>query len=567
MKKIKYLTIAFFLLILPVSINATKLEITDNNNFGTITAEDQLLLPSYDNNDKIDGHLICQLSSENEEEITCTKYSLKNQIKWTKPVTPENLIYYPSTENNDELGITIKGEMDFLIAKFENEEAEEPIWYTQFGGNNVDLLFLMLNSYDDEETHDGYIGLAVTMSTDLANTTTGYVMVKYDLTGKLLWQKNIKNISNLIFTAPEEQFMGTGTVLTKSTSTNSAVFENNTSTYISKIIESRNASNEIDGIIVVGTETLSLYNPNDPLLLISDSDVDTDTEEETTETAAVIIKYDLDGNEIWRKKYNPHTKAIYNDVILSKTPTGEIDGYIAVGSYVHIVEKRILDGLITSGSSNISVVGIVQKYDLNGNLVWEDIQTKENINTSFNSILENYNSNGEFNGYIVTGRISDHNSTEENRIVEIPTDYQVTPTANNLHQAKVEPLTAIAYDNKLYLVKYTYKNYIIEKEEDKGGSITVNNNAFPGEIVPIEIKTEEGYVLERIVVTDKDGNELEVTNNSFVMPEGEVLVKATFKRLTNPETSAIGYTIVLILLIGSIATFTVRNQKQEVLED
>ena len=566
MKKIKYLTIAFLLLILPIGINAKKLELTDSNKYDTVTAEDQLLLPSYDNSGKINGHLICQTELSNYEEFNCTKYSLKNEIKWTKLVTPEYIMFNPITENIEDLGITVKGEMDFLIAKFENEEAEEPLWYAQFGGNNIDMPLVMINSYDDGSTHDGYIGLALTLSTDLENLTPGYAMVKYDLNGKLLWQKNIKNLSNVVFTAPEEQFMSGDTIITKATATNSNVFEKETSIYINKIIESRNQSNEVDGIIVVGTETTVLYNPNDPLFLISEPDIDETLEPNTTATSAVIVKYDLAGNEVWRKKYNPYTAAIYNDVILSKTPTGEIDGYLVVGAYVSAAEARILDELISYGNATNLVVGIIQKYDLDGNKVWEDTHIKDNANTSFNAILENYNTYGEFNGYIITGKLGEHEVLER-KTDQIPADYQVTPAAKKLSATQLQLIEEPEYESEVYIVKYTYKNYQIEKEADKGGSITVNNNAFPGEIVPIEIKTEEGYVLERIVVTDKDGNELEVTNNSFVMPEGEVLVKATFKRLTNPETSAIGYTIVLILLIGSIATFIVRNQKQEVLED
>ena len=45
------------------------------------------------------------------------------------------------------------------------------------------------------------------------------------------------------------------------------------------------------------------------------------------------------------------------------------------------------------------------------------------------------------------------------------------------------------------------------------------------------------------------------------MPEGKVTVIAKFKKLTNPETSALGYTLVFIILLVAIATFTVRNQK------
>ena len=47
-----------------------------------------------------------------------------------------------------------------------------------------------------------------------------------------------------------------------------------------------------------------------------------------------------------------------------------------------------------------------------------------------------------------------------------------------------------------------------------------------------------------------NNQELEITNNTFVMPEGKVIIKATFKRLTNPETASVGYTIVFIILIA-----------------
>jgi hypothetical protein len=45
------------------------------------------------------------------------------------------------------------------------------------------------------------------------------------------------------------------------------------------------------------------------------------------------------------------------------------------------------------------------------------------------------------------------------------------------------------------------------------------------------------------------------------MPEGDVNVSVTFARLSNPQTAAVGYTIVLIILVAGIATFTVKNKK------
>ena len=66
------------------------------------------------------------------------------------------------------------------------------------------------------------------------------------------------------------------------------------------------------------------------------------------------------------------------------------------------------------------------------------------------------------------------------------------------------------------------------------GSVTVSpKNASRGDTVTITVEPDGGYVLETITVTDKDGNELELTDKgdgkySFAMPSGKVEIKATF---------------------------------------
>ena len=73
------------------------------------------------------------------------------------------------------------------------------------------------------------------------------------------------------------------------------------------------------------------------------------------------------------------------------------------------------------------------------------------------------------------------------------------------------------------------------------GSIAVSpKNPAKGSTVIITVEPDEGYALDEITVTDKDGNNLKLTDKgdgkySFTMPSGKVDIDASFKKLT--ETS------------------------------
>ena len=73
------------------------------------------------------------------------------------------------------------------------------------------------------------------------------------------------------------------------------------------------------------------------------------------------------------------------------------------------------------------------------------------------------------------------------------------------------------------------------------GSVTVSpKNPAKGSTVIITVEPDEGYELDEITVTDKDGNALKLTDKgdgkySFTMPSGKVDIDASFKKLA--ETS------------------------------
>ena len=77
--------------------------------------------------------------------------------------------------------------------------------------------------------------------------------------------------------------------------------------------------------------------------------------------------------------------------------------------------------------------------------------------------------------------------------------------------------------------------------ETENGSIAVDpKHPAKGSTVIITVEPDEGYELDEITVTDKDGNSLKLTDKgdgkySFTMPSGKVDIDATFKKLV--ETS------------------------------
>lgn len=570
MNKLKHLlTIFLFLLLIPVGVNAAgklqedQLELTFEDSGRTVCNDDKLVVPSYDNDGNVDGHLVCNVATDEATtkttrlavayNVECTKYNLNNEKVWVTTDTDiyEKNVYMEMIYADNEQNITVSGNNDILVYQYSQDETiTEPLWTAQYGGNSIDLGVALINSFDNTGTHDGYLLFAATLSTDIPNIMPGYVMVKYNLSGQKVWEKNTNELSTIILESGNNLVLVDEYIVEKSSQENGTVWSKELDVYINKIIQSKTKEGITDGYIVVGTGSGDAYNPNDIFSLNSDYISNANISNKT-----VIIKLDLNGNELWRSNLDEYTESAYYDVIMSRTPTGEFDGYIAVGMGSYRVDLRV-DSYLTN--KYFPAVGLIVKYDFDGNVVWQKEHTDKS--TAFTTITENYNKKGEFNGYLIAGNFYEEPTATPQSSVK-------TPTPKKLQVSPLGLIPADACDTDQLIVKYTYKDYPIEKEVEKGGDVTVNTRAFPGETVEIKVSIEDGYVLESVIVVDEDGNELEIKNNTFTMPEGEVTVKAYFARLTNPETAAIGYIIVTIILIISIATFTVKNQKLQVTED
>ena len=109
--------------------------------------------------------------------------------------------------------------------------------------------------------------------------------------------------------------------------------------------------------------------------------------------------------------------------------------------------------------------------------------------------------------------------------------------------------------NEIYVL-----NNPIETATSGKGSINTPTRAFPGETVTIEVTPEKGYTLSELIVIDEAGNQLKVTNNTFVMGASKVTVRAVFVP-ENPNTGNVY--IILICLVATLTGIACLFQKRK----
>jgi len=91
----------------------------------------------------------------------------------------------------------------------------------------------------------------------------------------------------------------------------------------------------------------------------------------------------------------------------------------------------------------------------------------------------------------------------------------------------------------------------IETKVTKGkGTVTAVKSSKPGEPVTFTVTPAEGYVLGEVRVTDANGKTIVFKQNTFTMPNADVMIEAVFLP-ANPETKDIA--IISILLISVIS--------------
>ena len=99
-------------------------------------------------------------------------------------------------------------------------------------------------------------------------------------------------------------------------------------------------------------------------------------------------------------------------------------------------------------------------------------------------------------------------------------------------------------------------NFVIETKTDGNGTVESEKvTAAEGEVIKFTVTPNDGYVLGEVRVTDALGNVVVFKDNTFTMPNANVLIEAVFVLAEqNPNTGDIALiTISAILMICTIA--------------
>ncbi len=255
---------------------------------------------------------------------------------------------------------------DCIIVKFDTNG--NVVWKKNFGGTSYEEFYGVI------QVSDGYIAVGNSHSNDidilnLNNGANDGIVVKYDTNGNMVWIKNFGGTENDNFyqvAGSSDGFVAIGTshsndidllnlhngstfhsdgIIVKYDTNGNVVWKKNFGGTSGEYF--RGGTSVSDGYIAVGYS----YSTDGDLLNLHYGT--------TSYNDAIIVKYDVNGNIVWKKIYGGTTYDEFYDI----TPVQ--NGYITVG-YSNSSDVDLAD-VEVKGSSD----GTIVKYNTSGNIVWK----------------------------------------------------------------------------------------------------------------------------------------------------------------------------------------------------
>jgi len=285
--------------------------------------------------------------------------------------------YPESFGNGDWTGVEGKGGTDAIIVKYDHGEGNV-LWKKNFGGSSDD------NFYGIAAVPEGYIAVGRSRAASFGTgdwtgvTAKGYfydaIIIKYDYEGELIWKKNFGGDTYNIYysvTDVSDGFVavgisgsgsfgsgdwvgvegkgGTDAIIVKYDNNGDVVWKKNFGG--SEDDQYQWVTEVPDGIIAAGYSVSGSFGAGDWTGIEGKGSWD-----------AIIVKYDHNGNVIWKKNFGGSGIDIFNSVIAVS------DGYIAEG---YAQDSSFGNGDWVGVTGKGGEDAIIVKYDYNGNVVWK----------------------------------------------------------------------------------------------------------------------------------------------------------------------------------------------------
>lgn len=226
--------------------------------------------------------------------------------------------------------------------------------------------------------------------------------------------------------------------------------------------------------------------------------------------------------------------------------------------------------ILVGNTSNITIDSVTNSYDEKGTLTILDSSGAELINKE---ISEYYSFEKVFSvkdkivifatrwgtGYLLT---YDYSGNLLDEII-LPTYYD----SYSIFQANAFKVNnKIAIYSKMQLrasetlnIRSFYSfDCNIYQEENLYGTLEVIEKSLPNKEVTLTITPNAGYEVESISIIDSQGNQIDVIDNKFIMPENDVDISVKYMAsVENPETvdMIVFISISLVIIILFILTF------------
>ena len=202
-----------------------------------------------------------------------------------------------------------------------------------------------------------------------------------------------------------------------------------------------------------------------------------------------------------------------------------VDKFEVSKKYDYLEEKYILVGNRTY-ENDLKEKGLITIVDKNGNKLVDEINDKyisyQAVEIVKNRIIILAN-NEEKKSFILTYNFDGTLLSE----VEIKNDLN-NQYITDMYKLANKLVFTIPYQEgdikeESYLILYNY-NLSINKENSAYGTINIDENALPYTKVFFDILPNSGYEIDNISIKDYQGKIIETSENSFIMPENDIIL-------------------------------------------
>jgi hypothetical protein len=304
------------------------------------------------------------VEGKGDQDAIIVKYDNNGNVVWRKNFGGRHSDYYHSvttvsdgvvavgwadifyTSDGDWTGMEGYGDGEAIIVKYDNDG--NVVWKKFFGGSDWD----QFNSVTTVSDGIIAVGYALSFDGDLDYLEVeGYpaIIVKYDNNGNVIWKKksesNYSDYQSVI--AVSNGIIAVGnSVIIKYDNNGNVIWEKNfAANYCSVTVVS-------DGVIAAGKIGELSFGHGDWEGINGKGEED-----------AIIVKYDNNGNEIWKKNFGGSKTDLYNSVVAIT------DGVIAVELSQCNSDYEFGNGDWTGYIGKGGADAIIIKYDNNGNVV------------------------------------------------------------------------------------------------------------------------------------------------------------------------------------------------------